>query len=433
MYKTLISFLVFTLLSFCLLAQAQSSNTIAVLDVQGAIGPATQEYVTNGLAKASRQQVSAVILQLDTPGGLSKSMRGIIKAMLASPVPVIVYVAPSGARAASAGTYMLYAAQIAAMAPGTNLGAATPVNLISSKKDKQSKPSASEVKALNDVHAYIRSLAQLRGRNLNWAEQAVRKGASLSAKEALRKQVIDIIAPNMASLLQQLDGRTVKMATGQGMLETHSAQVIDYFPDWRTKLLSVITNPTIAYIFLIIAFYGLFFEFTNPGFILPGVAGAISLFLGLYGLHMLPINYVGLALIMLGLVFCIAEVFVTSFGALGVGGIACFVVGSVMLMNTDVVGYSIPWGIILGVSITTALFVFMILQLVLRSRRKPKTGGFDVLLGQGGEISLADNTVWVRVNGELWKVINNAGLSTGDRVVVTQVNGMQVTVKKEDS
>lgn len=437
MYQRILSVLI---LFSCLLLgtlSAAPATTVAMggnvafrLQVDGPIGPAVQEYVEQGLQKAASEEANLVILQIDTPGGLGASMRGIIRAMLASPVPVVVYVAPSGAHAASAGTYILYAANIAAMAPGTNLGAATPVNLIGGdKKTKKAKPSASESKALNDARAYIRSLAQMRNRNAKWGEQAVTRAASLSAKEALARRVIEVIAPNIPSLLKQINGKPVVVNGQVSRLNTQGMVVVSYAPNWRAKLLSVITNPSVAYIFLMIAFYGLFFEFAHPGFIVPGVLGGIALILGLYGLQLLPINYVGLGLIILGFAFFVGEAFVPSFGVLGIGGLIAFVIGSVMLLNTDLQGFTLPWQLITGVSVATILFVLLLVQLVFRARRRPKRSGDVILLGQTGEVVLDHQHAWLKVNGELWRIANPAGLVAGDRARVLSVDGLTIRVE----
>lgn len=415
------------LVCFCASADSIDSNIAVKLNIRGPIGPATQEYVTHGIENAQKRNADAVILQVDTPGGLSSAMRGIIQVMLGSDIPIIAYVSPSAARAASAGTYILYAAGIAAMAPGTNLGAATPVNLTAAK----TKVSAEKMKALNDAKAYIRSLAQLRGRNVHWAEDAVQKASSLSATEALQKNVIDMIAPNVKALLNQLNNKRIPVANGRFVtLNTKDMTVLAYQPNWRTNLLAIISNPMIAYILLMIAFYGLFLEFAHPGFILPGVLGGVALLLGLYGLQMLPVSYVGLALIFLGFVLLIAELFIVSFGMLGLGGIASFVIGSILLMDTGVVGFMIPWQLILGFAIATALFVIIVLQMLVRVRRRPEMSGYDVLIGQTGIVLVDGKKIWARVNGELWEIDNHINLQSGDQVEIKSVKGMKIFCKK---
>lgn len=424
-----------TLLLFNAMAAKTAGGVAAVLEVKGAIGPATQDFIEQGLKKASSEQARVIVFQLDTPGGLSKSMRGIIKAILASPIPVISYVAPSGARAASAGTYILYASHIAAMAPGTNLGAATPVNLGSpnSKDNKQSKQqSASQLKAINDSKAYIRSLAQLRGRNVQWAENAVSQAASLSAQEALKKNVINLIAKDIPTLLNKIDGQVVQLVNKKEVLQTKNLVIKNVKPNWRTRFLSVITDPSIAYILLMAGFYGLFFEFMNPGYVLPGVTGAICLLVALYALQLLPINYVGLGLIILGLIFIVAEAFLPSFGALGIGGVIAFVIGSVMLIRADIPGFGIPWELIAGIAVISLLFFLGVLQLALRARRRKIVSGAEAMIGQQGRIVFRDGEVWVFVMSELWKVKNPEHLSDGQVIIVEAIEGLSLRVKPKE-
>jgi len=408
-------------------------NKIAVLlEIKGAIGPAIQDFIHRGIQQAEEKNAQVVILKIDTPGGLSKSMRGIIKDILASSVPVITFVAPSGARAASAGTYILYASHIAAMAPGTNLGAATPVSIGSpgaSKDKKAPKKTAGQLKAINDAKAYIRALAQLRGRNVKWAERAVSHAESLSAEEALKMNVITVIAKDIPHLLQQVNGKKVLLRGQMVRLQTVGLSIQHILPDWRTRFLSVITDPSVAYILLMVGFYGLFFEFANPGFIVPGVAGAICLILALYAFQLLPINYAGLGLIILGLAFIVAEAFLPSFGALGIGGIISFVVGSIMLMKTDVAAYGLPWQLIAGVSAVTLLFFLVVLQLAFRSRQRPVVSGAEGMIGKHGVIVFRDGEVWIKVGGELWRVENPEGLQDGVGVKVVRLQGLALRVE----
>lgn len=324
---------------------AQDAAKAYLLEINGAIGPATSDYFTRGLAKAEKAQAELVVLRMDTPGGLDTSMRAINKAILSSSIPVVTYVAPDGARAASAGTYILYASHIAAMAPATNLGAATPVRIggipgtgdKDGKKDKgkDSNQDAMGRKAVNDAKAYIRGLAQKRGRNVAWAEKAVEKAESLSAKEALKLNVINLIATDIPDLMAQLNEYKVEVLNKEVILKTEGIEILALKPDWRNRLLNTVSNPNIAYILLLIGIYGLIFEFANPGFVVPGVVGAICLLLGLYALHVLPVSFAGAALLLLGIALMVAEAFVPSFGALGIGGVVAFVFGSLMLIDTE--------------------------------------------------------------------------------------------------
>lgn len=415
-------------------AQAEQAH---VLTVQGAISPASADYLVRGIHRAAEAHARLVVIEMDTPGGLDSAMRDIIKSILASPVPVVTYVAPKGARAASAGTYILYASHIAAMAPATNLGAATPVELIpEGGPDKPAKPDtagaesplaqgkeapadAKSRKAIHDAAAYMRSLAELRGRNAEWGERAVREALSLSADAALKDKVIDVVAVDLADLLKQIHGRPVELPGGSVTLDTAALTVTHIAPDWRSQLLAVIGDPSIAYILLLLGIYGLLYEFANPGMAVPGVMGAICLLLAMFALQLMPINYVGLALIVLGIVLMMAEVFLPSFGVLGLGGITAFVIGSVMLIDTDLPGYGISWGLIVPVAATTALFTFAVVGMALRARKRPVVTGSEQMLGAEGVVQ-GDfaSEGWARVHGELWQVRSLQPLRDGTKVRV---------------
>jgi membrane-bound serine protease (ClpP class) len=437
------------------LAALGATSKVMVLPLTGVIGPASSDFVERGLARAAADGAQLAVLEIDTPGGLDTSMRDIIKAILASPVPVVTFVAPSGARAASAGTYILYASHIAAMAPGTNLGAATPINVgmpgstppsaprpgKEPATDKQESPPPGDDaatlarKQVHDAAAYIRGLAQLRGHNAEWGERAVREAVSLSADEALAQNVIDVEARDVPDLLAKLDGRKVTTATATDVvLATRGAEIVTFAPDWRNRLLSVITNPSVALILMMIGVYGLFFEFSNPGFVLPGIVGAIALLLGLFALHMLPINYAGLALILLGIGFMVAEVFIGSFGALGVGGIIAFVIGAVLLIDTDVPAFGIPWSLIAALTLFTGAFIFFVSGAALKARRRPVVTGSEGLVGSGGMV-LDDfaGDGWARVQSEQWRVRSAVPLKRGQSVRVTGRDGLVLTVVPADS
>ncbi len=408
---------------------------IAVVPLEGAIGPASAHFVRRAIERAAKDETQLVIVQLDTPGGLDTSMREIIKAILASPVPVAVFVAPSGARAASAGTFILYAAHIAAMAPGTNLGAASPVSIGGSmpQKDGKKEEDTMKRKVTNDAVAYIRGLAQLRGRNADWAERAVREGVSLPASEARKLKVIDVVAADVPALLKAIDGRTLQVFEKKEILRTAGAETRQVEVDWRTKILAVITNPSVAYMLILVGIYALIFEFMNPGLILPGVVGAIALLLALYALHLLPVNYAGLALILLGIAFMAAEAFLPSFGSLGIGGLVAFVLGSLLLIeDTNLPGFEIPYALIGGVAAASAGFLILALGMLARSRKRAVVSGREHMLGAQGEaLEDFDGEGWASVRGEQWKVRASRPVRRGQKLRVTGMQGLILSVELE--
>ncbi|MDR0278199.1 MAG: nodulation protein NfeD [Paucimonas sp.] len=416
---------------------AVPGTSVWLLDVDDAIGPASADYVIRGLEQAQAQNAQLVVIRLDTPGGLDSAMRQIIKAILASPVPVASFVAPSGARAASAGTYILYASHVAAMAPGTNLGAATPVQIDAAPPGKPDadKPSPDDPlarKQVNDAAAYIRGLAQLRGRNADWAEKAVREAVSLSASEALRLNVIDQMANDLPQLLNQLDGKTLVAAGQPRQLQTAGAVIIEHLPDWRTRLLAVITNPSVALILIMIGIYGLLFEFMSPGSGVGGVIGGICLLLALYAMQLLPVSYAGVALILLGVAFMIAEAFLPSFGVVGFGGIVAFVVGAVILMDTDAPGFGIPLALIVALAAVSALLLGGVAGMALKARRRALVSGDAGLVGSLVTVTqvMAGNPFCgsVQAQGEQWQVQCATPLQPGQQVRVTARHGVMLEV-----
>jgi len=446
-----------------------------LIPVSGPIGPATSDFFVRELRSAQAAKVPLVVIRLDTPGGLETSMRDMIQAILAADVPVVAFVAPSGARAASAGTYLLYACHVAAMAPATNLGAATPVQIggfgggeeprrpgpeptaednpkqgdkdggsapdkdknASHSKDSAAKPprapepgTAMERKAVNDSVAFLRSLAELRGRNVEWAERAVREGASLPADEALEQNVIELVTPDLPSLLRALDGREVKLPARTVKLATAGLTLREVQADWRTELLQLITNPNVAYLLMLIGIYGLLLEGYHPGAVLPGVVGAICLLLAAYALQLLSVNYAGAALIALGVLLMIMEVFMPSFGSLGIGGVIAFVIGSIILLDTDVPGFGIPRAVIGSVAFVGGSLVFATAWLAVRVRQRPIVSGREHLLGN---VAVAEGDFaergHVRVQGELWDARTTRPVRAGEKLRIVAIDGLQLAVE----
>src|SRR6056297_1628090 len=469
----LLAWLLVTMLAgLASIVMAQSSagaGKADLLTVDDAIGRATRDYIVRGIEQAEDDQAELVILKLNTPGGLDASMRDIIRKILASEVPVATWVAPPGSRAASAGTYMLYASHIAAMAPSTNLGAATPVQIggggggdrqpatpierarealedesggespesstASSEETGTSEETtaaesteppepvagdASSRKAINDAVAYIKGLANRHGRNAEWAERAVREAVSLTAAEALERNVIDVVAEHLPDLLAAIDGREVRMDEGSRTLATADLETIEIEADWRTELLAIITNPTLAYILLMVGIYGLILEGYNPGALVPGVIGGICLLLALYAFQILPVNYAGLALMALGLALIAVELFVPSFGILGIGGVIAVMFGSVILFDDGVPGFGMNTGLVAGMGLGSALVFGGIVWLAARALRKPRQTGREALIGETAEAisDFADGRGRVHLQGEDWFAHSDQPIARGDRVRV---------------
>ena len=419
-----------------------------LLNIQGPIGPATAEYLIKSLEKSIERNAELVVIRMDTPGGLDASTRDIIKAILNSPVPVATFVTPGGARAASAGMYILYASHIAAMSPATNVGAATPVSIIGGESpgqkqepDENSDDAKAETdtgntmmrKAVNDSVAYARGLANRHGRNADWAELAVREADSITAETALEIGVIDLIATDIEDLLKQINGRTITVRDRSRVLDTASLVLERLEPDWKAELLGVITSPTVAYLLLLIGIYGLFLEGYNPGAIFPGVIGAICLIIALYAFQMLPVNYAGFALLALGILLMIGEAVVPSFGVLGIGGVVSLVIGSIILIDTDIPGFTVSRPLIGALALISSFGLMGIIGIALKARLRPVVSGREQLIGSSGT-ALTDvyHEGEVFVHSERWSAKSDSPLRKGQAVVVTGIDGLILKVRPAD-
>ena len=437
--KILFSLLLFVA-ALPLFPQTAPNNTIHVLRIDGAIGPASSEFIVGGI-EAAQSQAKALIIEMDTPGGLDLAMRDMIQAILESDIPVITYVSPQGSRAASAGTYILYASHVAAMAPATNLGAATPVQIAApgigetpeepEAEAGESPSTAMERKIINDARAYIRGLAELRGRNAEWAEMAVVEAASLSATEALAMNVVDIVATDINDLLVQLDGRSISIKDQELILDTSGVQLQNIEPDWRISFLNVITNPNLILILGMIGVYGLIIEFYNPGFGLPGILGAIFLLLAGYGLQLLPLNYTGVGLIVLGLILIIAEALMPSFGIMGLGGIAALSLGAMIMIESDIAVYQVSLPLVAAIAVAFALLLVFTLRTFFNIRKRPSISGIQTMIGVEG-VSLTDleQNGMVEVQGEVWNAETDEQITKGEKIRVTGIHGAHLKVSK---
>lgn len=446
----IVCFLVFlcslavSVLATSLPVKADPSRAL-VLEMRGSINPAVSDYFKKGLEGAITGKTDLIIIEMDTPGGLDRAMRDIIQLILASPIPIATYVAPDGARAASAGTYILYASHVAAMSPATNLGAATPVSiggLPGSKKspneekdkgkDKDEAPleddDTMKRKVINDASAYIKALAEKQGRNAEWAVKAVKEAVSLSAKEALETGVIDFVAADLNDLLKQVNGHEIMLDSKPYVIATTGMNIDRLKPTWRYKVLSVISDPNVAYFLLLLGFYGLVYELANPGVFLPGVAGGISLLLAFYAFQILPVNYSGLALIVLGMILMISEAFVPSFGSLGIGGVVAFAIGSMILMDDE--GLKISLSVITATTTVSASIMILVLGRILTIRKKKMVTGDEALVGMVGE-ALEDFSGEGRVEllGELWLAESSEKIRKGEKVNIISRNGLKLKVQ----
>ncbi|MCC5792743.1 MAG: nodulation protein NfeD [Legionellaceae bacterium] len=420
-------------LLFMLIAAPNMAQTgrVVQVNIEGGIGPATADFLARAIEAGQGAQL--VLIVLNTPGGLDASTRSIVQSILSSKVPVVTFVAPDGARAASAGTFILYASTVAAMAPSSHLGAASPVSLggmgAGDKKDEDGM-STMEKKVSSDAVAYIRALAQLRGRNVAFAEKAILEAATLTASEALKDNVIEVIARDVPDLLRQLNGKEVQQSGEKITLHTEQVPIERFEPDWRMKFLLVITEPTVAYLLLLLGVYGIFFELFNPGFLVPGIVGGVAIIIALYALQMLPVNYAGLGLIVLGIAFIIAEIYHPGVGALGIGGTIAFIIGSVLLMDTEVEGFQIAWSAILGMAAANIVLFGTFLMMAMRTRQQACLNSTERLIGQYGQVVTAISPQGqIMIGGEIWEAHSESPIATGATVKVVSVAGLQLVVE----
>jgi len=417
-----------------------NANTILHIKIDDAISPATHKYFSDALIEANKINSDLIIVELDTPGGLVTTTRQMVQEILNSKIPIVMYVSPKGSRAASAGTFLMYASHIAAMAPSTNIGAATPVSLggtnpISNKDKKEDKTEeikdAMQNKIINDTIAYLKSIAEHKNRNVQWAIEAVKEGKSISANDALKKNVIDLVANDLDELITKINGKKIKVNNNEYIINTENSNIVFLEVSWKTKILMSISNPNIAYIFLILAIYGILFEMMNPGSIFPGVIGAVSALIALYSLNILPFNYVGLLLIFLGIALMIAEVTVSGFGILGIAGVVSFTLGSFLLFDEKTLGIGISYPIIIALSIVSIGFFGYLLSFLIKTRKEKSSIGIDNLIGKNASVvSIINNYEYkVLCEGELWSALSEKKLDENDEVVIEAVDGLILSIR----
>jgi membrane-bound serine protease (ClpP class) len=414
---------------FAFSAYSQESRIIYHIKIDGSINPSTSDYIHRSIEEAKIKNAECLVIELNTPGGLLKSTRYIVTDLLTSPIPVIVFVSPSGSQAASAGVFITLASNIAVMAPGTNIGASHPVNTQGGMDSVMSE------KVTNDAAAFIRSISEKRKRNVQWAEDAVRKSVSITETEALKDSVIDLIANDMNDLLQKIDGREVETSTGKKILSTKNYTIVNFEEGWFHKILGIISDPNIAYILMMIGMWGIILEFYHPGGILPGVVGVICIVLGLYGLHTLPVNYAGLALILLAIILFIAEIKITSYGMLTVGGVICLFLGSMMLIDTSSpleAAIDISMSVVITTVVIISLLFMLLAWLVIQAHKRKAMTGESGMLGEIGEVfeDITGGIGTVRIMGELWKAESDENIPKGSKVKVSGVRDLTIRVRK---